>query len=244
MKLGNCLGMHPLVDALADQIRTRRNGLPDLQELEADPKFELINGTLDGEDLFIGNELHVCRGFRKLHLEIARLGLGLQILHCVWFPDPCFDLPLFGVDIVASAAGVSAAIVDISPVRGILPKNIDIELQNITFPKFSKVRELPSWGSIFSPYVLFIRPDGYKEEQLFLNHVDKYLSILEKSTLNSIPESLNEFLTKTRHEGQLNYCMQQKRNDKTRRVLEKAFNPKWAETYINNLLFQNPPPLI
>ena len=46
-----------------------------------------------------------------------------------------------------------------------------------------------------------------------------------------------------RWQGQLNYCRQQKLNDKTRRVLEKAFNPAWADHYIEQLLFDDPPEL-
>ena len=38
----------------------------------------------------------------------------------------------------------------------------------------------------------------------------------------------------------LHYCKQQKQNDKTRRVLEKAFNPAWADRYIEELLFDDP----
>ena len=40
-----------------------------------------------------------------MHLEIARLD-GTKILHCVWFPDPRFDLPIFGADVVAGPAGL------------------------------------------------------------------------------------------------------------------------------------------
>jgi phycocyanobilin:ferredoxin oxidoreductase len=47
--------------------------------------------------------------------------------------------------------------------------------------------------------------------------------------------------TVKRWEGQQRYCKQQKQNDKTRRVLEKAFNPIWADQYIENLLFDDPP---
>ena len=32
-------------------------------------------------------------------------------------------------------------------------------------------------------------------------------------------------------------------SDKTRRVLEKAFDPTWADRYIEQLLFDDPPPL-
>jgi len=69
------LGIHPLVDALADRIRLCWQDLPDLQPLEVDPQLEAISGSLDGEDLFIRNELRRSRGLRKLHLETARLGV-------------------------------------------------------------------------------------------------------------------------------------------------------------------------
>jgi len=36
-------------------------------------------------------------------------------LHCVFFPDPKFDIPIFGMDLVKINDIVSAAIVDLSP---------------------------------------------------------------------------------------------------------------------------------
>ena len=155
----NGLELHPLVTSLAEQIRTCRTALPDLSPLAVDPALEAISGMLDGETLFIRNELHQCLGLRKLHLEIARLGMGLQILHCVFFPDPRFDLPIFGADIVASKAGISAAIVDLSPVCDSLPDAVSQPLSALQLPPFQQVRDLPAWGTIFSPYVKFIRPE-------------------------------------------------------------------------------------
>jgi phycocyanobilin:ferredoxin oxidoreductase len=37
--------------------------------------------------------------------------------------------------------------------------------------------------------------------------------------------------------GQHNYCTKQQQNDKTRRVLEKAFGTEWAENYMTTVLF-------
>ncbi len=232
--------LHPLVMRLADRIRLQRSGLPALADLALDEELVAIKGTLDGEQLFIGNELHCCQGMRKLHLELARLGNGLQILHCVWFPDPRFDLPIFGADIVAGPAGVSAAIVDLSPVKLTLPTVLEEALKALEIPPFRQVRELPGWGTIFSPYVRFIRPDGAEEEGWFVDLVDTYLSVLSDAVRKATPDPADSLPTIERYEGQLNYCIKQKRNDKTRRVLEKAFNPAWAEAYIENLLFDNP----
>lgn len=234
-------GLHPLMEALAERIRSGWRGLPDLAPLAVDPDLEAISGSLDGEALFIRNELHRARGLRKLHLETARLGVGLQILHCVWFPDPRCDLPVFGADIVASPAGVSAAIVDLSPVGDSLPPAIAAALEARPSRHYSQPRELPPWGAIFSPYVRFVRPAPGAEEQQFVEEVGEVLAILAAAAGSCAIAAADDPATVCRWQGQLRYCKQQKQNDKTRRVLEKAFNPAWADRYIEELLFDDPP---
>lgn len=238
---GAALGIHPLVDALAHRIRELREQLPQLEPLAVDPALEAISGSLDGEHLFIRNEVHRSRGLRKLHLETARLGAGLQILHCVYFPDPRYDLPVFGADIVAGRGVVSAAIVDLSPVAPSLPPRIAAALAERPRAPFTEIRELPPWGSIFSPHVLFVRPRTPEEEGWFVEEVAAFLTLLGEMSTTVQPQAWDDAATLTRWEGQLRYCQQQKQNDKTRRVLEKAFNPEWANTYIETLLFDDPP---
>ena len=233
-------GIHPLADALAERIRQSWQGLPALEPLAVDPALEAISGSLEGEDLFIRNELRQCQGLRKLHLETARLGAGLQILHCVFFPDCRYDLPVFGADIVAGRGQVSAAIVDLSPVGPALPAAIAAELMAHRRPPFSEVRELPGWGSIFSPHVLFIRPRSAEEEAWFVAEVAHVLDVLCAAVKAAEPQAPDHPATLKRWAGQLRYCRFQKQNDKTRRVLEKAFNPSWADQYIENLLFDDP----
>ncbi|WP_216902888.1 phycocyanobilin:ferredoxin oxidoreductase [Synechococcus sp. CCY 9618] len=234
-------GIHPMVDALAERIRLCRRDLPDLAPLPIDPELEAITGSLDGDALFIRNEVHRCRGLRKLHLETARLGAGLQILHCVFFPDPRHDLPVFGADIVAGKAGVSAAIVDLSPVGETLPAPVAEALAARPRASFSQERELPPWGSIFSPHVLFVRPGSPEEEQAFIEEVAAFLGVLSAAAAQSTSQAPEDAATVARWKGQLKYCKQQKLNDKTRRVLEKAFHPQWADRYIEELLFDDPP---
>ncbi|MFO7630140.1 MAG: phycocyanobilin:ferredoxin oxidoreductase [Prochlorococcaceae cyanobacterium] len=234
-------GIHPLVDALAESIRRSWEQLPELEPLEADPELEAISGQLDGDDLFIRNELRRCRGLRKLHLETARLGAGLQILHCVFFPDPRYDLPVFGADIVAGRGGVSAAIVDLSPVAGELPAAIAAALAALPPRSFRERRELPGWGTIFSPHVCFVRPADAAEERSFIAVVEDVLAVLADGVRQLSAQASDDPATVRRWEGQLSYCQQQKQNDKTRRVLEKAFNPLWADRYIETMLFDDPP---
>ena len=231
------------MDALADRIRLCWQDLPDLQPLEVDPQLEAISGSLDGEELFIRNELRRSRGLRKLHLETARLGAGLQILHCVFFPDPQYDLPVFGADIVAGRGVVSAAIVDLSPVGAALPAGVTAALEALPPRRFSQERDLPDWGTIFSPHVRFVRPSDSAEENQFVALVGDFLSVIAEASRTVVAQPIDHPDTVNRHQGQLSYCRQQKRNDKTRRVLEKAFNPAWADQYIEQLLFDDPLPL-
>ena len=239
-------GLHPLVDALAERIRLVRGQFTDLAPLAIDPTLEAISGSLEGESLFIRNEVHQARGLRKLHLETARLGGGLQILHCVFFPDPRADLPVFGADIVAGRGGVSAAIVDLSPVLDQLPAAMDDALSAEPLPPFQERRELPGWGSIFSPHVLFVRPASAEEEGWFVGTVARYLTVLAEAAALAALDAWDAPATLARLHGQVRYCRQQKQNDKTRRVLEKAFNPQWADHYIEQLLFDEPlaPPAV
>ena len=235
-------GVHPLVDVLAERIRQCRSTLRELQPLAIAADLEAISGSLEGDSLFIRNEVHRSHGLRKLHLETARLGAGLQILHCVFFPDPRHDLPVFGADIVAGRAGVSAAIVDLSPVsREGLPQAVLAPLRARQRPTFSQVRELPPWGSIFSEQVLFVRPEGAEEEAWFVEEVATFLTVLGSAAASSEAQSADHPATVARWQGQLSYCRQQKQNDKTRRALAKAFNPEWADRYIEELLFDDPP---
>ena len=80
-----------------------------------------------------------------------------------------------------------------------------------------------------------------EEETAFHDLVSHYLQVMATSVIEATPDPSTALTTVRRYEGQLNYCLQQKRNDKTRRVLEKAFDSAWADRYIDLLLFDNPP---
>jgi phycocyanobilin:ferredoxin oxidoreductase len=164
----------------------------------------------------------------------------LDILHCVMFPRPEYDLPLFGCDLVGGRGQISAAIADLSPVNldRILPDGYNSQLSKLTTSNFSQPRDLPEWGNIFSDFCLFIRPSSPEEETSFLSHVESFLEIHCTQAIASspvAPEKVAQIVA-----GQHNYCTKQQQNDKTRRVLEKAFGVDWAENYMTTVLFDLP----
>jgi phycocyanobilin:ferredoxin oxidoreductase len=88
--------------------------------------------------------------------------------------------------------------------------------------------------------VRFVRPAGAEEDRQFVEEVGEILVILAEACRSAPLAAADDPSTIQRWEGQLLYCKQQKQNDKTRRVLEKAFNPAWADRYIEELLFDDP----
>ncbi len=231
---------HPLIRQLAELILEYWHQYLDLSAYSLPEGLGYVEGKLEGEKLRIENRCYQTPQFRKMHLELAKVGANLDILHCVMFPRPEYPLPMFGCDIVAGKGGISAAIADLSPTspEKTLSQAYRNALSTLPNSQFSQPRELPPWADIFSEFCLFIRPQTLQEEQDFLEQVKSFLSVHCQQALKAQPLSPQQ--QKLYLEGQNYYCTKQQKNDKTRRVLEKAFGPDWAEHYMKSVLFDVP----
>jgi phycocyanobilin:ferredoxin oxidoreductase len=230
---------HPLIRQLADTIEAAWHKHLDLSPYHLPAELGYVEGRLEGEKLTIENRCYQTPQFRKMHLELAKVGTMLDILHCVMFPRPEYDLPIFGCDLVGGRGQISAAIADLSPLsQRTLPEAYNSALSALPAPNFSQPRELPEWGEIFSEFCIFVRPGSPEEETLFLSRVRDFLDIHCMRAIASNPASPEQVLKIIA--GQHNYCTKQQQNDKTRRVLEKAFGSDWAENYMTTVLFDLP----
>ena len=227
---------HSLIRQLANRIEAIWEQYLDLEPYQLPAELGYIEGRLEGEKLTIENCCYQTREFRKLHLELARVGQSLDILHCVMFPRVNYALPMFGTDLVGGRGKISAAIVDLSPIYPKPKLHPDYYHALSSFPaSFSQPRSIPEWGDIFSEFCLFVRPMNEAEETEFLNRVDAYLRVHCQHAIAQNPVSA-EVETQIQA-AQRYYCTQQQQNDKTRRVLEKAFGTEWADYYMTTVLF-------
>lgn len=228
--------LHPAIRHLAEAIETTWQQHLELSPYPLPAELGYVEGRLEGERLTIENRCYQTPQFRKLHLELAKVGTGLDILHCVMFPRPDYALPMFGADLVGGRGQISAAIADLSPTSAdrTLPLAYQTHLAQLPEPAFSQPRELPAWGDIFSSFCLFVRPDGAMEATAFVTRVVSFLTIHCQQAIvtQPTPDRQREILA-----GQKYYCTKQQQNDKTRRVLEKAFGHDWAHHYMTTVLF-------
>jgi len=229
---------YPLIRNLANCIETVWRENLDLSPYQIPEDLGYVEGALEGERLVIENHCYSTPQFRKLHLELAQVGNGLDILHCVMFPNVEYDIPIFGADLVGSRAGISAAIADLSPLYPdfALPPIYHQALSNLPVVNFEQPRELPQWGDIFSEFCLFVRPMGDREEADFLDRVRSILTLHCQLAVATTPFGTSEEISKIRA-GHRYYCQKQQQNDKTRRVLEKSFGEEWTERYMTTMLF-------
>ena len=226
----------PLILDLLQNIREHRSMLKNLEGIKVDPNLTNIVSNEIGREFYIENEFHKAKGFRKLHIEVAEFSKNLKILHCVFFPDPKFDIPIFGMDLVKINEIVSAAIVDLSPSSQNQSIKYEKFLSEVDKSSFTSLREIPDWGTIFSKNVFFASLKSIPEQNAFCRVVDKYLSILIKLSKDARPE-FNEKIIQERIDSQKNYCLQQMKNEKTSLVLLKYFDENWVNNYIKNVLF-------
>ncbi len=210
--------------------------LENLKSIEVDPSLTNIISNETGRELYIENEFHKAKGFRKLHIEVAKFSKNLMILHCVFFPDPKFDIPIFGMDLVKIKDIVSAAIVDLSPASRNQGLKYEKSLSEVDRSNFTSLREIPNWGKIFSKNVFFASLKSNSEKNDFCRVVDQYLSILIELSKEAKPE-FKEDIVKERIDYQKNYCVQQMKNEKTSMVLLKYFDENWVNNYIKTVLF-------
>jgi phycocyanobilin:ferredoxin oxidoreductase len=229
-----------LIRQLADRIELIWGEYLELSPYYLPADLGYVEGKLEGEKLVIENLCYQTPQFRKLHLELARVGKNLDILHCVMFPRPEYALPMFGADIVGGEKQVSAAIADLSPLNAqrLLSQTYRQALSALPLTSFSQPRELPDWADIFSEFCFFVRPIGEQEEQSFLERVTGFLRVHCQIAAQAQPVGAVEQSEIVA--AQNYYCDKQQQNDKTRRVLEKAFGTEWSDRYMTTVLFDRP----
>ena len=229
--------LHPMIENLSNHIQDSWNENLELTEVQIPEEFALIDIDNGDEDsVYIENYVWESEKFRKIHLEVAQMKSGLDILHTNMYPRYEYDIPIFGADIVASTKAVGAAIVDISSIREDRSLPDQYEILNILDTTFDEDKKMPDWGDVFSEYCVFVRPTE-DEYDKFVNTAFTYLNYHCAISYNT---KANPDNIAKNYAGHKHYCDKQRQNTKTFGVLRSIFGEEMATKYIREMLFDYP----
>jgi len=167
--------------SLADMVLNSWSCLEEIEMLEVEDEFKNVNL----EDFRIINYFWQSKTHRKLHLEMATSTTGLQVVHCVMYPWPCYPLPMYAVDMVGFRGRISLAIADLCPTTQnlTLPPSIRDKLKDLTasLPESLPRRQAPDWGvPIFSAECCLVGPETEEDIGAFLRFATRALEILRQ----------------------------------------------------------------
>jgi phycocyanobilin:ferredoxin oxidoreductase len=177
------------------------------------------------EDFGWSNKRYVGDNYRLAHIE-RYSDKNLEVLHFTCFPNPTFQHPIFGFDIITTDKKPLAAFMDWSPV--------DNTTSIKTGYKYEKEYPLPDWAKvIFSSSPMAIVPNDSEMSTIakdVTSNFEIYLKIL-----NDSKEALDrvDYIVA----AQNRYCENQQKNQRTYNVLKAKLGEERAKYFITNILF-------
>lgn len=157
-----------------------------------------------------------------------------RVLSVLTLPDPNYDLPMFGAEIVEIGGTITVVAIDWIPVapdgRHLAPL-ADVHQRHRHLPQGG---ELPAWAAAwFSPHAIFSRPAGTVSTDVIANAyrdaLGAYLRICRDAEPDGDPVAA--------WEAQRRYCAAHRRDDPGSAMLARAFGAAWSERYAEEALF-------
>jgi len=178
---------------------------------------------------------------RKAHLKtIEPVGKNkMWLMHINVFPHTHIDLPIFGLDIVATPAKVSGVFCDYSKIHdGVVTKDYQKYFHDtVKDLSWKRERELPPWAQeIFSTDMMAAGTVKVGEELDQLCDTAMKLQSFYLDNLNQIYTNNTSINT---IDAQNKYCINQKMNKMLHgSILAMGISEERKEQYVNNVLFE------
>ena len=187
------------------------------------------------EALHWQNRLFAAPTFRRAHVELFEIPEQFAVVHVCVVPQLGDPAPIFGFDMLAGRAQATGIFLDFSPVTRNAPEPALSEVVSPAFRAgFAEPRAAPPWGHVFSPDFFAIRPASEREITQALALARRALShYLSRLTGNAAADPAII-------EGQSAYCMAQRQNPHTVRMLARYVGQTAARAFVDDILFPLP----
>lgn len=180
---------------------------------------------------------------RQIRAAHVQGGKSLQVLNFVIFPQPDYDLPFFGADLVTLPGGHLIAL-DMQPLFRDAPDYQEKYTEPI-LPIFHAHQQHLEWGGdfpteakpFFSPAFLWTRPQATEVVQTrvfeaFKDYLEAYLDFVDQAQQVTNSQSLAEIL-----QAQRSYINYRAEKDPARGMFTRLYGEEWTEEYIHGFLF-------
>ncbi len=180
---------------------------------------------------------------RQIRAAHVQGGNSLQVLNFVIFPQPNYDLPFFGADLVTLPGGHLIAL-DMQPLFRDNPEYQQKYTEPI-LPIFQAHQQHLEWGGdfpeeaqpFFSPAFLWTRPQETEIVQTrvfaaFKDYLQAYLDFVERAESSGDRKQQTAILA-----AQKRYINYRAEKDPARGMFTRLYGSEWTEEYIHGFLF-------
>jgi 15,16-dihydrobiliverdin:ferredoxin oxidoreductase len=177
--------------------------------------------------------------YRKIRMTYYDAGDNTQVFNSVWYPDPKYDLPVLGIDLLAFNRKKYLAIVDFQPLTDDQPSTFEPLLEPIKNQYESLKGRMSSKfydeTQFFSQQMLFARfeDEGVVQRDLFpafQSYVKTHVDMLQSTT----PEPHKAASVLERQQAYDTYSAER---DPATGLFISMFGQEWATDFVHDFLF-------
>jgi len=181
--------------------------------------------------------------YRKIRLTYYDAGDGAQVFNSVWYPDPKYDLPVLGIDLLAFNRKKYLAIVDFQPLHDDVEQKHAVPYEHLLKPIKEKYDSLKGRMSskfydetqFFSQQMLFARfedEDVVSRDLLpaFKSYVQTHLDLVRDTDADE--SQVQAVLGR-----QKAYDTYSAERDPATGLFAAMFGPNWAQNFVHDFLF-------
>lgn len=166
--------------------------------------------------------------YRHAHLEYYKTE-KICVLHSNTFPNPFVNVPIMGFDAIALGNKITGLFFDFTPIgkQDYIIRSFLLDLKK-TFN--SPQRPLPEWATFFSRDFYCVSPLEEEMDLIFDKICEAIKYYLEFVNLNN-----SEYIKNVKIQNE--YCIGQKKNDKTFNALAAEIGKDNAKLFLDKHLF-------
>jgi hypothetical protein len=225
----------PLYD---DSLRQLQMRFP-TSRLDVPAVYAERSGELRGKRYTMDNAAYSTDKLRKVRLSRITAE-DSYILNMMAFPQPVYDLPIFGAELLAFRGAPHLVVIDHQPLwkddpdyaRRYIAPLAPLHARFAHLP--TRDRSLPPWTeAFFSPYTFYARPylsDLPEIEACFRAYWTAYLDQVAQAEPQ--PAAQARILAR-----QAEYCQNHTENEQGETMLQKLFGFAWCAAFVHDFLF-------